>query len=95
MRTHLIASGPGGFSSLRRRAPYACSVSSRNQESTRPVGWTVRWIVTGLVVAFGAYVCGRAVGILLDVNPHATEVAAVVVTIIAAAVWTTTRRRRC
>jgi hypothetical protein len=77
-----------------RRAPYACSVSPRTDDiERRTIGSTVRWIVIGLVVLFGAYVCGRAAGILLDVNPHATEAAAIAV-VIAVAVWTTARRRR-
>jgi hypothetical protein len=68
-------------------------VSTRTDDSERrTVGSTVRWIVIGLVALFGAYVCGRAVGILLDVNPHATEAAAIVV-VIAVSVWTTARRR--
>ena len=69
-------------------------MSSRTDDiQRRTIGATVRWMVTGLVALFGAYVCGRAVGILLDVNPHATEVAAIVV-VIAVAVWTAARRRR-
>jgi hypothetical protein len=51
-------------------------VSPRTDDiERRTIGSTVRCIVIGLVVLFGAYVCGRAVGILLDVNPYATEVA--------------------
>jgi hypothetical protein len=77
-----------------RRAPYACSVSTRTDDiQRRTISSTVRWIVIGLVVLSGAYVCGRAVGILLDVNPHATEGAAIIV-VIAVAVWPAARRRR-
>jgi hypothetical protein len=72
---------------------YAGQVSTRTEDiRRRTIASTVRWIVTGLVALFGAYVCGRAVGIHLDVNPHATEVVAIVVA--AAAVWTAARRRR-
>jgi hypothetical protein len=44
-----------------------------------------------MVVLFIAYVCGRAIGILLDVNPYLTTIAAMVVVILGAG-WTAARR---
>jgi hypothetical protein len=41
----------------------------------------------GLVVLFAAYGCGRAAGLLGDVNPYVTEIAAMVVVLIAG-LWT-------
>jgi hypothetical protein len=52
---------------------------------------SVRWIVGGLVVLFLAYVCGRVIGIMLDINPYVTEIAALVV-VIMAALWTAAHR---
>jgi hypothetical protein len=52
---------------------------------------SVRCVVACLVVLIVAYVCGRAAGILLDVNPYVTEIAAIVVAM-AAVVWTAARR---
>jgi hypothetical protein len=60
-------------------------VSTQTEDSRRGPSLSVRWTVAGLVVLFGAYVCGRAAGILLDVNPYVTEVAATAVVIVAAA----------
>jgi hypothetical protein len=52
---------------------------------------SVRRVVAGMVVLMIAYVCGRAAGILLDVNPYVTEIAAIAVAI-TAVVWTAARR---
>jgi hypothetical protein len=69
-------------------------VSTGTEDGTRrTIGSRARWIAAGLALLFGAYVCGRAFGILLDVNPYATEVVAIVV-VIAATAWTMARRRR-
>jgi hypothetical protein len=44
---------------------------------------TARWIAAGLVALFLAYVCGRAVGILIGIGPYPTEVAAIVLVLVA------------
>jgi small neutral amino acid transporter SnatA (MarC family) len=61
------------------------------RKGTRPVLVTARWIAAGLVALFLAYVCGRAVGILLGIGPYATEVAAIVL-VLAAGIRMATRR---
>jgi hypothetical protein len=63
--------------------------AQQRQDGVRVI---VRWIVAGSVALFGAYVCGRAVGILLDVNPSLTEAIAMVLALcVLLAVWA--RRR--
>ena len=52
---------------------------------------SLRWILVAVVALFAAYVIGRAVGILLDVNPYVTEVTAMAV-VIAALAWNRTGR---
>ena len=37
---------------------------------------SLRRLLVAVVALFGAYVVGRAVGILLDINPYVTEVVA-------------------
>jgi hypothetical protein len=54
---------------------------------------TLRTARRGLVIVVLAYVCGRAVGILLDLNPYVTETAAVALVLVAAA-WARTRGDR-
>jgi hypothetical protein len=44
-------------------------VSTQTEDSRRERRLSIRWIVAGPVVLFSADVCGRAAGILLDVNP--------------------------
>ena len=56
----------------------------------KPIQLSVGRIVAGLVVVFIAYVCGRAAGILLDVNPYMTEISVICVVIVAA-VWLAAR----
>jgi hypothetical protein len=43
-------------------------------------------LIAGVLALAAAYVCGRAVGILLDINPYATEAAALGI-VIAAFLW--------
>jgi uncharacterized membrane protein len=43
------------------------------------------WIVVGVAALFVAYVVGRAVGILLDLNPYVTEVVAMALVVAAGA----------
>ena len=52
---------------------------------------SLRRLLAAVVALFAAYVIGRAVGILLDVNPYVTEVAAMAI-VIAALAWTRSRR---
>jgi hypothetical protein len=47
---------------------------------------SARRLLAGLLALAAAYVCGRAVGILLDVSPYATEAAAVAL-VLAVFVW--------
>jgi hypothetical protein len=63
--------------------------------TTRRTTWRRRsaLLVAGLVIVVLAYVCGRAVGILLDLNPYVTETAAVALVLVAAA-WARTRGDR-
>jgi hypothetical protein len=65
-------------------AAYDERVSTQTEDSRQDRRVSIRWIVGGLVALFGAYVCGRAAGILLDVNPYVAEVAAIVVVLVAA-----------
>ena len=52
---------------------------------------SARWILVAVVALFVAYVVGRAVGILLDINPYVTEVVAMGL-VIAALAGTAARR---
>jgi hypothetical protein len=38
-------------------------------------------LIAGVLALAAAYVCGRALGILLDITPYATEAAAVAIVI--------------
>ena len=60
----------------------------RRQGTWSRLGWTV----AALLVLFVAYVAGRAAGILLDLNPYATEVAATTLAV-ALLAWAAARGR--
>jgi hypothetical protein len=67
-------------------------VSTRTEEGQEGRWSRAGWIAAGLLALFVAYVAGRAAGILLDVNPYATEVVAMALTV-AILAWTAGRRR--
>jgi len=52
---------------------------------------SVRRLLAAVVALFAAYVIGRAVGILLDVNPYVTEIVAMAI-VIAVLAGTAARR---
>jgi hypothetical protein len=69
-------------------------VATRNDDRERaPAGLRGRWILATLILLFAAYVLGRAVGILLDVDPWVMEAVALVAAL-AAVIWTARRRER-
>jgi hypothetical protein len=47
-------------------------------------------LIAGVLALVVAYVCGRALGILLDINPYTTEAAAVAI-VIAVFLWMAAR----
>ena len=47
-------------------------------------------LIAAVLALAAAYVCGRALGILLDINPYATEAAAVAI-VLAAFLWMAAR----
>jgi hypothetical protein len=83
--------GPRGRT-VSSAVPYVSLVSAYAHDSRREdVSVSALPVVAGVIVLFAAYVCGRAAGILLDVNTYVTEVVAIAL-VAAAAAWAAARR---
>ena len=72
MKTARPTAGRSSSGGLRTLGAVSTRTVERRQGTWSRLGWTV----AALLVLFVAYVAGRAAGILLDLNPYATEVAA-------------------